>query len=83
VETLFDDERNEGWMIVDEPDVEVNVTESTFFRSLQGKVSLDNFPSAITICIPIQWPATHIDISTGVAALTGGLGVIVKNMQRR
>ncbi|CAG8890838.1 unnamed protein product [Penicillium egyptiacum] len=36
----FDDERNEGWMIVDEPDVEVNVTDSIFFRSLQPGESL-------------------------------------------
>lgn len=31
----FDDERNEGWIIIDDPDVEVNVTNSMFFGSLQ------------------------------------------------
>ncbi|OQE22737.1 hypothetical protein PENFLA_c012G09822 [Penicillium flavigenum] len=38
--SYFDDERNEGWMIVEEPDVEVNVTDSMFFRSLQPGESL-------------------------------------------
>ncbi|KAL4747565.1 hypothetical protein BDW72DRAFT_206390 [Aspergillus terricola var. indicus] len=33
--TYFNDERNPGWMIVDEPDVEVNVTDSSFFCSLK------------------------------------------------
>ncbi|KAJ9293495.1 hypothetical protein DTO271G3_7760 [Paecilomyces variotii] len=33
--TYWDDERNPGWMIVDEPDVEVNVTNSTLFLSLK------------------------------------------------
>jgi hypothetical protein len=33
--TYFDDEDNPGWRIVDEPDVEVNVTDSRFFRSLK------------------------------------------------
>lgn len=33
--TYFDDERNEGWIIVDEPDVEINVADSEFFRCLQ------------------------------------------------
>ncbi|KAJ6183875.1 hypothetical protein N7519_005176 [Penicillium mononematosum] len=38
--SYFDEERNECWMIVDEPDVEVNVTDSMFFRSLQPGESL-------------------------------------------
>lgn len=33
--TYFDDEQNPFWMIVDEPDVEVNVADSAFFRSLK------------------------------------------------
>jgi hypothetical protein len=33
--TYFDDEGNQGWRIVDEPDVEVNVTDPEFFRSLK------------------------------------------------
>ncbi|GES65444.1 hypothetical protein ATEIFO6365_0010037000 [Aspergillus terreus] len=33
--TYFDDEQNPGWMIVDEPDVEVNVADSAFFCSLK------------------------------------------------
>jgi hypothetical protein len=33
--TYFDDERNPGWRIVDEPDIEVNVTDPQFFRSLK------------------------------------------------
>ncbi|KAJ5645790.1 hypothetical protein N7490_002162 [Penicillium lividum] len=34
-ETYFDDEDNPGWRIVDEPDVEVNVTDPEFFRCLK------------------------------------------------
>ena len=36
-ETYYDEERdaNRGWIMVDDPDVEVNVTDSEFFRSLQ------------------------------------------------
>ncbi|KAJ6027628.1 hypothetical protein N7460_012445 [Penicillium canescens] len=33
--TYLDDEDNPGWRIVDEPDVEVNVTDPEFFRSLK------------------------------------------------
>ncbi|KAJ5922028.1 hypothetical protein N7516_009731 [Penicillium verrucosum] len=33
--TYFEDEGNQGWRIVDEPDVEVNVTDPEFFRSLK------------------------------------------------
>ncbi|KAJ5517802.1 hypothetical protein N7453_000224 [Penicillium expansum] len=33
--TYIDDEYNPGWRIVDEPDVEVNVTDPEFFRSLK------------------------------------------------
>lgn len=37
--TYFDDERNEGWIIIDDPDVEVSVTGSMFFGTclLPGK----------------------------------------------
>ncbi|KAJ6103768.1 hypothetical protein N7486_003990 [Penicillium sp. IBT 16267x] len=36
-ETYYDEERdaNRGWIMVDDPDVEVNVADSEFFRSLQ------------------------------------------------
>lgn len=33
--TCFDNEDHPGWRIIDEPDVEVNVTDSQFFRSLK------------------------------------------------
>ncbi|KAJ5658141.1 uncharacterized protein N7484_001790, partial [Penicillium longicatenatum] len=45
--TYFDEERdaNRGFMIVDEPDVEVNVTDSTWFRSLQpGEIFMRKCP---------------------------------------
>ncbi|KAJ5663823.1 hypothetical protein N7507_004554 [Penicillium longicatenatum] len=45
--TYFDEERdaNRGFMIVDEPDVEVNVTDSTWFRSLQpGEIFMRKYP---------------------------------------
>lgn len=44
--TYFGEERdgNRGWIIVDEPDVEVNVTDSEFFRSLQpGETFISEF----------------------------------------
>ena len=37
--SYFDDERKGGWLIVDEPDVQVNVANSQFFRSLQPGAS--------------------------------------------
>ncbi|KAJ5164247.1 uncharacterized protein N7500_006077 [Penicillium coprophilum] len=33
--TYYDNERNPGWRIVDEPDVEINVTDSEYFRGLK------------------------------------------------
>lgn len=69
--TYFDDEWSESWIIIDDLDVEVNVTNSMFFRSLQPGESfvrhvifdyLDLHPNTVPKA------ATHIDPSTGVAA---------------
>ncbi|KAF3018336.1 hypothetical protein E8E15_006452 [Penicillium rubens] len=56
--SYFDDERNEGWMIVDEPDVEVNVTDSMFFRSLQPGESLIR-------CVSLGFTDLHPDTVVG------------------
>jgi hypothetical protein len=56
--SYFDDERNEGWMIVDEPDVEVNVTDSMFSRSLQPGESLIR-------CVSLGFTDLHPDTVVG------------------
>ncbi|KAJ5673386.1 hypothetical protein N7507_002513 [Penicillium longicatenatum] len=45
-ESYYDEERdsNRGWIMVDDPDVEVNVTDPEWFRSLQpGETFIDKF----------------------------------------